>query len=60
MNVIMHFPESEDGKIRLANRVTNIHTEFIVEYLNKSDCETEDIFRILEGIQKIACSYPNN
>jgi len=52
MNVIIHFPESEDGKVMLANRVTNIHTEFIVDYLNKSDCDTEDKVRILEGVQK--------
>jgi len=52
MNVIVHLPESEDGKIRLANRVTNIHTEFIVDYLNKSDCDAEDKVRILEGVQK--------
>jgi len=52
MNVIVHLPESEDGKIMLANRVTNIHTEFIVDYLNKSDCDAEDKVRILEGVQK--------
>ena len=56
MNVIMHFPESEEGKIMLANRVTNIHAEFIIEYLNKSDCDTEDKVRILEEIQeRISC-----
>lgn len=48
MNVIVHYPSTEEGKTELAKRVSKVHADAIGIYLSNLNCPLEQKDKIIE------------
>ena len=52
MNIIMHYPNSSDGKKALEQEIADIHGMAVESYLKQSDYTGEDKKKIIEEIER--------
>ena len=52
MNVIMHYPKSEEGMKALREKLTGIHIEAVNHHLQKVACPKELKLRLISEAQK--------
>lgn len=52
-NIIMHYPESEPGKQKLAKRVATVHAQTVAEYIKKLSCPLEQKVKLIEAVKQI-------
>ena len=54
VNVIIHFPADEQGKIELAKRVAEIHSDAVITKLNQLNCPSGQKLALLDALIKSA------
>ena len=54
INVIMHFPSTEDGKKELARRVSDVHAAAVIQRIKELNCPTQQKLDLLDAVIKTA------
>ena len=54
INVIVHYPKTEEGKRELAVRVASVHADMVNQYINKMNCPSEQKVQLLDAVSKSA------
>lgn len=49
-NVICHFPEEKENVRKLSQRISEIHTEAVIRYMERLEIQYSDKQRVLEMI----------
>lgn len=52
INVIVHYPEAEEGWLELRRRVAGVHAEGVLNSISKLDCPIREKERLLNVIIK--------
>ena len=52
MKVIVHYPQTEQGKQKLKRAVTDVHIDAVVKCISKLNCPKEQKEKLLKGIIK--------
>ncbi len=50
VNVIFHFPQTEEGKRELACQAADVHAELVNHYIQKLDCPTQRKLELLNAV----------
>lgn len=50
INVIVHYPKTEDGQRELRRRVASVHADAVLNSIAKLDCPTPQKAKLLEAI----------
>ncbi len=50
MNVIVHFPKTEEGKDKIKKAVADVHIDAVVKYISKLNCPKEQKEKLLQAI----------
>ena len=56
INLIVYLPGTETGKRELAQRIAEVHADFVHRYINKLTCPTEQKVRLLDAVISDASS----
>ena len=54
INVIVHYPKTEEGMRELAVRVASVHADMVNQYINKMNCPSEQKVQLLDAVIKSA------
>lgn len=54
INVILHFPTTEEGKEELAHRVSEIHAAAVIQRIKELNCPTQQKLDLLDAVIKTA------
>ena len=54
MEVIVHAPKTKEGQAALTARIAKVHSDFILDYLDRLDCPVSEKERMLDRIIQIA------
>ena len=54
INVIVHYPKSEDGKRELAVRVAGVHADMVHQHIKKLNCPSDQKVQLLDAVIKFA------
>ena len=49
-NIICHFPEDKENIRKLSEKISEIHTEAVIRYMDRSEIQNSNKQRILEMI----------
>lgn len=52
MNIIVHYPESQEAKRELARRVAVVHAQSIVQKVKSLSCPPEQKIALLEAVEQ--------
>lgn len=52
MKVIVHYPQTEQGKQKLKKAVADVHIDAVEKYVSKLNCPKEQKEKLLKGIIK--------
>ena len=52
VNVIVHYPKTEEGKRELAERVANVHASLVNQHIKKLNCPSEQKVQLLDAVIK--------
>lgn len=50
IQVIVHYPKTEEGKQNLAKRVAEVHADFVTTTINKLSCPTKQKLELLQAV----------
>ena len=50
INIIVHYPKSEEDQQELAKRAAHVHATFVKEYIQKLDCPSEQKENLISEI----------
>lgn len=50
IQVIVHYPGTEEGKLALARRVAEVHAGFVISAINKLNCPTKQKLELLQAV----------
>ena len=50
INIVVHYPKTEEGKRELARRVATVHADMVNEYLRKLNCPSEQKLKLLDAV----------
>ena len=50
INVIVHYPKTEEGKYELAQRVADVHADMVNQYIKKLNCPSEQKVQLLDEV----------
>ena len=54
MNILLHYPTSEQALAELPKQVAKIHAEAVGSFVDKLTCPKEQKLRLVEAVQEIA------
>ena len=54
INVIVHYPKTEEGKRELAERVAGVHADMVNQHIKKLNCPSEQKVQLLDAVIKSA------
>ena len=54
INVIVHFPTTEEGKEDLARRVSDVHAAAVIQRIQELNCPTQQKLDLLDAVIKTA------
>ena len=54
VNVIFHYPTTEEGKRELADNVAKIHADMVIQYIKKLNCPFEQKIKLLDAVIETA------
>ena len=54
INVIVHFPTTEEGKEDLARRVSDVHAAAVIQRIKELNCPTQQKLDLLDAVIKTA------
>lgn len=52
INVIVHYPKTEEGKRELAERVASVHADMVNQHIKKMNCPSEQKVQLLDAVIK--------
>lgn len=52
INVIVHYPKTEEGKRELAERVAGVHADMVNQHIKKLNCPSEQKVQLLDAVIK--------
>ena len=52
MKVIVHYPQTEQGKEKLKRAVTDVHIDAVIKHISKLNCPKEQKEKLLNKIIK--------
>ena len=50
VKIIMHYPNSDEGRQELARRVSDVHSDFAIRRIDKMNCPIKEKLRMLEAV----------
>lgn len=50
INIIMHFPKSEEGKVELSRHVADVHANAVTMQIKKLNCPNDQKQQLLEAV----------
>ena len=50
INVIVHYPKTEQGKRELAERVAGVHADMVNQYIKKLNCPSDQKVELLDAV----------
>jgi hypothetical protein len=50
INVIVHYPKTEEGKRELAQRVAGVHADFVGQYVQQLNCPSNQKAELLNAV----------
>ena len=53
IQVIVHYPTTEEGKRELAERVAGVHADMVSQYIKRLRCPSEQKEKLLDSILNI-------
>lgn len=56
MNIIFHYPQTEEGKRELAERVSTVHANEVIKKIQKLNCSYEQKIKLLNAVIENASS----
>ena len=54
INVIVHYPKTEEGKRELAERVASVHADMVNQHIKKLNCPSDQKVQLLDAVIKSA------
>jgi hypothetical protein len=54
INLIVNFPNTKEGQIDLANRVSDVHASVVVQQIKSLNCPVSQKLELLDAIIKTA------
>lgn len=54
VNVVFHFPETEEGKQALAKKIADVHADVVYDLIKKQNCPSEQKTKLLNAVIKAA------
>ena len=54
INVIVHYPKTEEGKRELAERVAGVHANMVNQHIKKLNCPSDQKVQLLDAVIKSA------
>lgn len=54
IQIIMYYPETEEGKRKLQQRVADVHADLVVSRIQKLNCPTEQKLELLDAVIQTA------
>lgn len=54
INVIVHYPKTEEGRRELAVRAAGVHADMVSQYISKLNCSSEQKIQLLGEIIRTA------
>lgn len=52
MDIIMHYPKTEQGLRELQKRITSVHAEAVEQYLTKLPCPKAQKIELLKAVRE--------
>ena len=52
INVIVHYPKTEEGKHELAERVASVHADMVNQHIKKLNCPSDQKVQLLDAVIK--------
>ena len=52
INVIVHYPKTEEGKRELAERVASAHADMVNQHIKKMNCPSDQKVQLLDAVIK--------
>lgn len=52
INMIVHYPKTEEGQRELAKRVADVHASMVNQYIKKLDCPSGQKVQLLDTVIK--------
>ena len=50
INVIVHYPTTDEGKQELAKRVSSVHADIVNQYIQKLSCPSSQKIQLMNAI----------
>ena len=50
INVVVHYPQTEEGRRELAQRVASAHADMVYQTIQKLNCSSEQKVQLLDSI----------
>ena len=50
INVIVHYPKTEQGKRELAKRVADVHADMVNQYIKNLNCPSDQKVELLDAV----------
>ena len=60
INVIVYYPQTEEGKKELATKVAEVHSDVIISHVNKLSCSKEQKKKLFKKIIDSILNKENN
>ena len=54
VNVIFHYPTTEEGKYELAKQISIIHADAVIQYIKNLNCPHEQKLKLLDAVIETA------
>lgn len=52
INVIVHYPKTEEGKRELAKSVAGVHADMVNQHIKKTNCPSDQKVQLLNAVIK--------
>lgn len=50
IEIIVHYPETAEGRAELSKKIAKIHAQFVLQYVNKLNCPLEQKKKLVDGV----------
>lgn len=50
IKVVVHYPTTEEGKRELAERVAEVHADFVLQYVRKLQCPSKQKEELIDAV----------
>ena len=52
LKIIVHYPETPEKQAEFDARVAKFHAEYVVQYIEKLNCSTDQKLKLLDAVAK--------